>query len=249
VNGCLSDFALDDRELRRGGELSANAHLETCPACRERLAERRARIAEFEATLAGPTWPRIQAEAGARRRSWRRVFPLALLGAATAALLLFVAPRRPLGVSGPTPKGSAPAEIICRRGDRTFVVGSGDEVAPGDALRFLPLPIWPEARFVQVGSVDGTGSYAPFYPSTDDGASVALPARGAPLPGSIRLDDAPGPEHLFVVLSATPLASREVGRAALAHAAGSERVDQIGGTPVVSAWIVLPKRGGTPGAP
>ena len=129
------------------------------------------------------------------------------------------------------------------------MVGTGDEVVPGDALRFLPLPIWPEARFVQVGSVDGTGAYAPFYPPSEDGVSVALPARGTPLDGSIRLDSAPGPERLFVVLSATPLATREVGRAALAHAAGGERVDRIGGTPVVSAWIVLPKRGGTPGAP
>ena len=249
MNGCLSDFALDDSELHRPGERSADPHLESCPACRARLAERGARIAEFEATLAAPTWTRIQTEAGARRRRWRRAFPLALLGTAAAALALFVAPRRPPTASGPTPKGSAPAEIICRRGDRTFVVGSGDEVAAGDALRFLPLPIWPEARFIQVGSVDGTGSYAPFYPASDDGVSVALPARGAPLGGSIRLDGAPGPERLFVVLSATPLATREVGHAALEHAAGGEPVDRIGGTPVVSAWIVLPKRGGTPGAP
>ena len=204
-------------------------------------------MAEFDATLAAPTWTRIQAETGARRRRWRHAFPLVLLATVTAALLLFIVPRPP-ATSGPTPKGSALAQIICRRGDRAFVVGAGDEVAPGDALRFLPLPIWPEARFVQVGSVDGTGAYAPFYPPSDDGVSVALPAPGAPLPGSIRLDDAPGPERLFVVLSATPLATREVGRAALAHAAGAERVDRIGGTPVVSAWIILRKRGGTPGA-
>jgi hypothetical protein len=249
MNGCLSDFALDDREIHRRGEPSPDVHLERCPACRARLVERRARVTEFEATLAAPTWTRIQTEAGLLRRRWRRAFPLALLGMATASLLLFVVPRRPPAASGPTPKGSALAEIICRRGDRTFVVGSGDEVAPGDALRFLPLPVWPEARFVQVGSVDGTGAYAPFYPPGDDGMSVALPARGAPLDGSIRLDGAPGPERLFVVLSAMPLATRDVGRAARAHAAGGERVDRIGGTPVVSAWIVLPKRGGTPGAP
>lgn len=249
MNGCLSEFALDDREIHGGGGPAAEAHIETCPSCRARLDERRACAAEFQATLAAPTWTRIQAEAAARGRRWSRAFPLVLLGAAAASLLLLAAPRRRPAASGPTPKGSAPVEVICRRGDMTFVVGSGDDVAPGDALRFRPLPIWPEARFVQVGSVDGTGAYAPFYPPSDDGVSVALPPRGAPLDGSIRLDRAPGPERLFVVLSETPLAARDVGRAALTHAAAGDRVDRIGGAAVVSAWIVLPKREGSPAAP
>ena len=134
--------------------------------------------------------------------------------------------------------------MICRRGEQTFAVAPGDQVQPGDALRFRPLPVWPEARYIQVGSVDGTGAYSPFYPATDDGASVPLPAGGSPLEGSIRLDDAPGPERVFVVFSAVPLPVPDVARIALAHAGAGDPVDQIAGARVVSAWIFLPKRGG-----
>lgn len=252
MSGCLSEFTLDDREVHGATDPAADAHLEACASCRARLAERRARAAEFESSWATPTWTRIAVAGRARRPGWRRwftfAFPFASL-AAVATVWWTVAPPRPPGAVGPTPKGRALAEIVCRRGDRTFVVGPGDEVAPGDALRFRPLPIWSEARYVQVGSVDGTGTYAPFYPPGDDGASVPLPAPGTALEGSIRLDDAPGPERLFVVLSTAPLPAREVARAALAHASRGEDVDRIGGARVLTTWIVLPKRGGQAARP
>jgi hypothetical protein len=249
MTGCLSELALDDRQIHGRAAPAAEAHLEGCASCRARLAERAARVAEFEATLAAPTWTRIQAEVRARRRRAAPRFVLAALGTfAAAALWLVVAPGRHGPDAGPTPKGRALAEIACRRGDQAFLLGPGDEVAPGDDLRFRPLPIDPDARYIQVGSVDGTGGYVPFYPPDDGGVSVALPARGQPLDGSIRLDGAPGPERLFIVLSPAPLATRDVARAARAHAATGARVDRIGGAAVVSAWIVLPKRAGAPAA-
>jgi hypothetical protein len=245
MNGCLSEFALDDREIHGPAAPAVEAHVAACPSCRARLAERAACVAEFEQELAAPTWTRIAAQRGTRRRRLPGLGPfLAALGAAAASVLLFieVGPGHRAVPLGSTPKGSALVEIVCRRGAQAFRIGPGDAVAPGDALRFLPLPIWSEARYIQVGSVDGTGAYAPFYPPADDGLSVALPARGAPLEGSIRLDGAPGPERLLVVLSAAPLAARDVARAAVAHAAGADRFDRIGGAKVVSSWIVLPKR-------
>jgi hypothetical protein len=249
MNECLSEFALDDYAVHGRASPTVVAHLSSCQACRVRIDGRQARVNEFQATLAAPTWTRIRAEAATRGRARTRALPWAAVAAAAAALLLFIiVPRRSPHESGPTPKGSSLAEIVCRRGERTFVLGSGDEVAPGDRLRFRPLPIWPQARYIQVGSVDGTGGYSPFYPA-GDGVSVALPARGAPLEGSIRLDDAPGPERLFVVLSATPLSTRDVQQAAQAHAADGERVVRIGGAAVATAWIVLPKRGGSSAAP
>ncbi|HEY4393236.1 MAG TPA: hypothetical protein VGP64_04205 [Polyangia bacterium] len=246
MNGCLSEFALDDREIHGRAAPTVEAHVAACPSCRARVAERAARVAEFETELAAPTWTRIAAQRSARRRLPPLGIVLAALGTAVASLLLFVGvvPGRRAASPGPTPKGSAPVEIVCRRGAQTFVIGPGEAVVPGDALRFLPLPIWSEARYIQVGSVDGTGAYAPFYPPADDGLSVALPARGVPLEGSIRLDDAPGPERLLVVLSAAPLATRDVARAAVAHVTAADRIDRIGGVKVVSSWIVLPKRGG-----
>ncbi len=247
MNGCLSEFALDDHAVHGHTSPVVAAHLNGCQACRARIDGRQARVSEFQETLAAPMWTRVRAEAGTRRRA--RALPWAVIAAgATAILLLVVLPRRPPGSLGPTAKGSALAEIVCRRGERAFVIGSGDEVAPGDRLRFRPLPLWPQARYIQVGSVDGTGGYSPFYPA-GDGVSVALPVRGEPLDGSIRLDDAPGPERLFVVLSATPLSTRDVRQVAEAHAADGERVARIGGAEVATAWIVLPKRGGSSAAP
>ena len=249
MNECLSEFALDDLAVNGRTDAVVVEHLNGCQACRVRIDRRQARVSEFQAALAAPTWTRVRAEAATRRRARRRVLPwAAIAGGAAAMLLLVVLPRRPPGSLGPTPKGSSLAEIVCRRGERTFVIGTGDEVSPGDRLRFRPLPIWPQARYIQVGSVDGTGGYSAFYPA-GDGVSVALPARGEPLGGSIRLDDAPGPERLFVVLSATPLSTRDVRRAAEAHAVDGERVARIGGADVVSAWMTLPKRGGSSAAP
>jgi hypothetical protein len=244
VTGCPSEFAWDDRRIHGGGP-EADAHAAGCPSCRLRLAERQARVAEFEASLAAPTWKRIEATVRERRRRSGRRWLLAALGAGAAVLLLVVVPRQPPGRGGPVPKGSALAHVICRRGEQTFLVAPGDEVQPGDALRFRPLPVWPGARYIQIGSVDGTGAYVPFYPAGADGGSVPLPPAGMALDGSIRLDDAPGPERLLIVLSAVPLAVQDVARAALSHAATARRIDEVGGVPVVSAWSVLPKPGGS----
>jgi hypothetical protein len=140
------------------------------------------------------------------------------------------------------PKGSAPIEVICRRGGAVFLLAPGDDVAPGDELRFRPLPTWRDGRFIQVGSVDGTGRYTPFYPASAGAPSVPLPAGGAALEGSIRLDVAPGPERLFVVISDAPLPEAAVATAAEAQASTGTTVDRVQGQAVHSAWIVLPKR-------
>jgi hypothetical protein len=148
------------------------------------------------------------------------------------------------------PKGWAATDIICRRGDRVFVLGKDDDVAPGDELRFRPGAQGADARFIQIGSVDGTGKYTSFYPGRTGVSSVALPPSGEALAGSIRLDDAPGPERVLVVVSARPLAATDVGRAAEARASGAKPVDAIGDVPVRSAWVILAKRAdGKPAPP
>ena len=259
MNSCLSELALDDHEIHGRFDAASQAHLRSCVACQARRSARDAAVAEFQSTWAAPIWTRISArrrtELASRRRLSLRALRLLTLGAAVASLFGLIVlrqeqtgPDRLIGRDS-TPKGKALAEIVCRRGDRTFALRSGDEVAAGDALRFRPLPSWPAARYIQVGSVDGTGAYAPFYPPSGEGISVVLPAPGSPLGGSIRLDAAPGPERLFIVLSATPLGVRDVRQAAEAHAASSERIDRIAGAPVSSSWTVLPKREGAPGGP
>jgi hypothetical protein len=254
TSGCPSQFALDDQALHGGGS-AVTAHVQTCARCQAIMAERAAHLARFHdgsATL----WTRIAAngQERRRRRRWRRVFvQLPALVAGLGAVALLIVGARPFHRSAPSsyvaPKGGAPVEIVCRRGETSFVLAPGDEVAPGDSLRFRPLPVWPDARLIHIGSVDGTGRYTPFYPSAAGATSVAIPDRGQPLEGSITLDAAPGPERLFVVLSATPVRETDVRHVAESRAATGATVDRIDGAPVLSRWIVLRKRAGAPTTP
>jgi hypothetical protein len=251
---CPSHFALDDREIHEGDDVEVARHVAGCPRCQQRLAQRAAERARFDGH-APAIWTGIAAAAGERRsRRWRVVglrLPALVLGLGAVALWVVVARRldpRP-DSSYLAPKGRAPVEIVCRRGGAVFLLAPGDQVAPGDELRFRPLPVWREGRFIQVGSVDGTGRYTPFYPAAPGAPSLPLPGDSAALEGSIRLDAAPGPERVFVVVSAAPLSETAVAEAAEAQATAGATVDRIQGAPVHSAWIVLPKRAEAARAP
>jgi hypothetical protein len=254
MDACLSDFAIDDHELHGGAPPGAVAPLEGCRSCQARVAERRARVAEFQDRWSAGTWERVTASRAraTRRRGWALLSGVTVLGAAAASWVLLIgAPSRVrrAGTDVVVPKGASVAEVVCRRRGETFPLGDGDEVRPGDELRFRVLGADARGAYVQVGSVDGSGAYASFYPPGEGDVSVERPAAGQPLPESIRLDDAPGPERVLVVLSETPLPVSEVRAAALAHAARAERIDRIGAAPVTSAWLVFPKRPAGPSAP
>jgi hypothetical protein len=246
ANNCPSQFALDDHELHGGGNPAIRRHLEDCARCQGRIVERATNLAAFRESAA-PLWTRIAAGAEERRRAgrrWRLFFQLPALVVALGAAALVLKARSADAPAVPYvgPKGGGPVEIVCRRAAATFVLAPGDDVAPGDELRFRPRPVRPDARFIQIGSVDGTGRYTPFYPAAAGAASVPLPERGQALEGSIRLDAAPGPERLFIVLSAAPLPETAVRRAAEPRAAAGVAVDEIDGAAVSTAWIVLQKR-------
>ncbi|HXT99610.1 MAG TPA: hypothetical protein VN903_01370 [Polyangia bacterium] len=249
---CPSQFALDDRALHgAGGPAGAqtiDSHVEGCARCQAALAARAADRASFDET-APVLWTRIAARRRARVR-WRSAWlGVPALIAGLGAAVLMIAARGPGPAPSPLPyvgpKGRPPIAIACRRAGTVFGLAPGDEVAPGDELRFTPLPVRPDARFVHVGSVDGTGRYTPFYPLAG-AAGVVLPAPGQPLDGGIRLDAAPGPERLFVVLSAAALSVDAVRAVAEANAGARTTVDRIDGVSVTTAWIVLPKRAGAP---
>jgi hypothetical protein len=256
ANECPSHFALDDHELhggQGGGRDAAVArHLERCRRCERRIAERAAQRAAFGETA--PVWTRIAAR-GRERQRRRRLFSFQLpaLALGLGAVVLLVVARsgadRAPGALYQGPKGAGPVEISRRRGGVIARVAPDDEVMPGDVLRFRPRPVATDARFIQIGTVDGSGRYTPFYPSSADATSVPLPGPGQALDGGIELDAAPGPERLFVVLSATPLRAAAVGRVAEGHAAAGTTADAIDGAPVTSAWIVLRKRAGGSTAP
>lgn len=252
---CPSEFALDDREIHDGGALVAEGHDAACPRCAARQAGRAAAQIIFDGQ-ASALWTRIAA--GGRQREPRRQrllglrWPVLAAGLAAIGVLGLWAVPRLTDRGGPTyvaAKGRAPVEIICRRAGDVFALAPDDQVEPGDELRFRPLPIWLDARFIQLGSVDGTGRYTPFYPASAGERSLPLPPSGVPLEGSIRLDAAPGPERIFVVLSTAPLPVAIVATAAETHARTVAPVERLGDASVMSAWIVLPKRAGGPAAP
>ena len=262
TTACLSSFALDDRALHGPLDAAVDRHLGECRRCRTRFDERARAVADFETGgLAATSWAHIAAAGRAAatrsrrpahgRPRWRWLgWSGVLAGAAAgAAALLVAADNRDQGHPTPpyvAPKGGAvPVEVLCRRGDRTFVLAGDEAVAPGDRLRFRPRTTRPDAAFIQIGSVDGSGDYAPFYPAADRDESVPLPPAGQALDGAIALDAAPGPERVFVVVSSRPLPVSEVRRAALAGAARLTNPDQIDGIPVSAGWIALRKEAAT----
>jgi hypothetical protein len=241
---CPSDFSLDDLEIHGGGaspELAA--HVAGCDRCRTRGAARVARQEEFRAEMSPAVWRAIEGRIPSRPW-WRRRWVMPALTATVVAAVLLVAHLDPdAGNRGSYvgTKGAPSVEIICRRGAETASLAPGAAVAPGDELRFRPLASPPDARYLMIGSVDGSGRFAPFYPARADGESVALPPAGAPLPGGIRIDATPGPERLVVLWSAAPVSAAAVAPVAEAAAERLAPILEIAGVAVTSAWQLLPK--------
>jgi hypothetical protein len=252
MSTCLSEFALDDLILNGDGEPGdgAAAHLASCAGCRGRHAERRASLEELAHAQVGPFWQEIR-RGYRRRRVTRRALLLGLscgMAAVLASVVLVgdgaVPSRAYLGA-----KGAGALEIHCRRAGRTFPLRPEDAVEPGDELRFVPRPASATVRYVQIASIDGTGRYTPFYPSSPAAGSLPLPSPGQALDGSIRLDTAPGPEQLFFVFSSVSLPVSEVEAVARQHAGDRQGVRDIGGVAVESGWIVLAKTHAASGKP
>jgi hypothetical protein len=138
--------------------------------------------------------------------------------AAAAAVLVVVNLPAPPSVVEQRPeisfKGKLAVQVVAKRGDRQFMVKGGESLAENDALRFRITTAFP--GYMSVLSVDGRGTVSAFYPDsapsiTPDPLRIARPGRQE-LPGSIVLDDAPGPEHLIVVFSKERFNRREVHR-------------------------------------
>src|SRR5260221_1354014 len=174
-------------------------HLDSCAACRTRQAEAAALHGEFTRRLL----PR-----GLPARRWQRRWLFALPALAAAAIVVLVlmrnhdAPGDELGI-----KGDAAWQAVAKHGERTVQGRDGPTLAPRDQIRFVVVPNG--ARYVMIASIDGAGTasiYVPYYGAASeriDGAIVELP-------GSIVLDVTPGPERLYALFSAEPLAADAV---------------------------------------
>jgi predicted anti-sigma-YlaC factor YlaD len=209
------------------------AHARRCSACAERRAAHAALIAQFRASVLPRT---VEAVTARRRDRLRRGWWAWLAVPVAAAVLLLVVGRHRAGIrvggdagSDLGVKGGALFEVFARRagaglevdGPTVVRVRDGMRLAPGDALRFVLFPSG--LPYVLIASVDGAGQVSIYYPFHGEESALVGGAGAIPVPGSIVLDAAPGPERLFVIYSARALQAGTV-RAALAPAAAGGAV-------------------------
>ena len=205
-----------------------DAHAAHCPGCAALRAEHAAQVLHFRSVV----FPRTAEKLTSRRwrmPCWRWAVSLVLPLTASVLLLAHghrgrTHPTEPL----PTPgtigiKGSAPGlQVFARRhglgtaGGEVTKVEDGDHLAAGDALRFVLPPTG--LPYVLIASVDGAAQTSIYYPYQGEASAEVDRKNTVSVPGSIVLDQAPGPERIFVIHSEKPI-SASMARAALARLA------------------------------
>src|SRR5205823_40336 len=105
-------------------------------------------------------------------------------------------------------KGGPSLKVVAQRDGQQLPVGDGTRLFPGDTLRFIVEP--GELRHVLVASVDAAGGTTIYYPYGGRASMRLAEGTSVELPGGIELDDAPGPERVFVLLSRQPFGAELV---------------------------------------
>lgn len=209
----------------------AEAHLQVCTECHHRLEQTQSDHRHFQQYVFPRTVEAVTARA--RKRGflgWRWTLPVALGAAVSVWGLTAFVWSQDLDEPYIGEKGGARMEIFAKRGERQFAPGDGRPLFPGDALRFRVSGAG--ATYLLLLSRDGAGKFTVYYPY-GQGQSAPLKGNPAELPGSIVLDDAPGPEQLWAVFSTAPV---QVTRARQAlEKAELERLDSV--TEVVSVEL------------
>ncbi|HKQ71578.1 MAG TPA: hypothetical protein VJT73_19670, partial [Polyangiaceae bacterium] len=146
-----------------------------------------------------------------------RLGVLAGLVACAAALLLFF--RQPAGVSSlgehETPgqgdarervKGASELLLVARRGGRVFPVDRfNHELGAGDEIRAVVTQSDPTRPWLLVASIDGSAKTNVYFPFRGQKSGHLEHVGRWEVPGSIVLDDSPGPERIFAFFSKEPL--------------------------------------------
>jgi hypothetical protein len=219
--GCPSSLVLDRLlagELPPGEAAEVTAHAAACDVCARRVTTRRAGFAAFPGVDAGALQARIAARArppapalvglrraaiGLVRRGPRSVAAASVAAAAVAVAVLatVVAPRPPGEPSEETVavKGGPALHVYRLRDERAEEVPSGTRVAPGDRLRFVV--DLPAAGTVAIVGVERSGRLYTAWPppGTDVGEARREGGVRQELAGAVAVDDAPGPETLYLV--------------------------------------------------
>ncbi|MDP1821641.1 MAG: hypothetical protein Q8L48_00280 [Archangium sp.] len=176
------------------------AHVGSCAQCGPYVAALRADADAF-ARARPPELFLKQLErraAGRPRTPWWRW--LGVLAPVAAALVLFFVTRPPPD-DGVTFKGP-PLRVFLKRGDAEPALLPPDgRVKPGDSLRFGYDA--PADGYLAVFELDGTEATTVFWPFAGTAGAPVKQSQGL-LPGTVVLDDSPGPEWLVAVWSRAP---------------------------------------------
>jgi hypothetical protein len=213
----MADRKFTDLELERqlAGDLPAERGFDAnaTAADRARLAELRGENEAFLRSLDVDNEvlrikQRVARAAPEKRSWWKWLVPASALAAAAAVVLVFM--RR--GGEGTPP----PDDDIQVKGDEISLVvhaqsgaggsrrlASGDDVMPGDKLRFEVNAAKP--GYVAVVGIDGSGELTVYHPGNGTGPIAFDPAARL-LPGAIALDATPGDERFYAIYSEQPFA-------------------------------------------
>lgn len=210
----LSSLRIDALALGRP-DPEAVRHLEACARCRADADEAQRRRDHFDRSVVRRSAPLVSARAQ-RQRATRLLWLAPAVAAAVALALAIVLPRPrepDLRV-----KGGPGLHVFARRGEVVARLHDGEALAAGDGLRFVVEPAG--LGYLLIASVDGAGHTTIYYPYGGRGSGRLAAEPRVELPGSIVLDDAPGPERVFALFSERPLSAGEVEAATRAIAAG-----------------------------
>jgi hypothetical protein len=112
--------------------------------------------------------------------------------------------------SGVRRKGGAALAAARLVDGRPESLEAGSTVTAGDRIQFSVSS--PHSNIVLLG-VDGSGTVSRYLPVAGETSAPWLPGQPRPLPDSLLLDDAPGPEVFLAFLSDDPLLVEDLERA------------------------------------
>lgn len=188
-----SDLALEGYLLEPGRSPLA-AHLETCEACRGRLARMRDEGEDFRRFVFPATVEAVE-RAAARRRVPRWPFVLApTFAAAAVAAVLLLRPSGPdsdyVGVKGRDMTFS----VFVNAAEGARAVPDGAMVPASAEVRFRVRP--KDECWLWIMSVDESGVVSRLYPPKGVPPDRRAPG---PVPGGAVLDGLAGPERIYAV--------------------------------------------------
>ena len=187
-------------------------HLDSCETCRQQEQSQLALAHRFLREVLPRTLPAIRERLQPSPHRWRRRWTIALAPLACGLVLLIFWGRgtSPISVMPPADdiadiaiKGGGGLLAYVRHGTKIARLENGAVLEKGDALRFA-IDAGTNKHILLAG-VDGSGKATAYFPYGQwQGAALPAGARFE-VPGSIVLDDSPGPERIFTFLSGQPL--------------------------------------------